>query len=175
MAKIMVIVDCQKDFIDGSLGTPEAQAMIPRLVDKINAEPADTHFVFTADTHNEDYLNTPEGKQLPVKHCIKDSDGWRIDSRLTEPFAHSPFVIEKPTFGSVELMDWLSHLVEPGDEIEFVGLVSNICVISNVLLAKAYFPNNVISADKNCCAGTTLEAHEYAFSVMKSCQIIVKE
>ena len=176
MAKIMVIVDCQKDFIDGSLGTLEAQAMIPRLVDKINAEPADTHFVFTADTHNKDYLNTPEGEKLPVKHCIKGSDGWQIDSRLTEPFAHSPFVIEKPTFGSVELMDWLSHLVEPGDEIEFVGLCTDICVVSNVLMAKAKFYDKAeISVDANCCAGVSPEKHAAALEVMKSCQIIVKE
>ena len=176
MAKIMVIVDCQKDFIDGSLGTPEAQAMIPRLVEKINAEPEDTHYIFTADTHDKDYLYTAEGKKLPVEHCIKDTDGWRVDSRLTELFCNSPFVIEKPTFGSVELMDWLSHLVTPGDEIEFVGLCTDICVISNVLMAKAHFYNVAeISCDATCCAGVTPESHKMALETMKMCQITVKE
>ncbi len=176
MAKIMVIVDCQKDFIDGSLGTPEAQAMIPRLVEKMNAEPEDTHYIFTADTHNKNYLNTPEGKQLPVEHCIKGTPGWGIDSRLTEMFANSPFVIEKPTFGSSELMDWLDSMVNSGDEIEFVGLCTDICVISNALMAKAQFYDIAeISVDATCCAGVTPEKHKMALDVMKSCQIIVKE
>ena len=176
MAKFMIIVDCQKDFIDGSLGTPEAQAMIPRLVEKMNAEPEDTHYIFTADTHNKNYLNTPEGKQLPVEHCIKGTPGWDIDSRLTEMFANSPFVIKKPTFGSEELIDWLDSMVSEHDEIEFVGLCTDICVISNALMAKAHFFDfATISCDATCCAGVTPEKHAAALEVMKSCQIIVKE
>ena len=174
--KIMVIVDCQKDFIDGSLGTPEAQAMIPRLVEKIKAEPEDTMFVFTADTHESNYLHTLEGNALPVMHCIAYTEGWIIDSRLASLFANNPVIIEKPTFGSEELIDWLDSLVSEHDEIEFVGLCTDICVISNALMAKAHFFDfATISCDATCCAGVTPEKHAAALEVMKSCQIIVKE
>lgn len=172
MSKVLVIVDCQKDFIDGSLGTSEAQAMIPRLVEKISAEPEDTLFIFTADTHSKDYLNTLEGKQLPVEHCIKDTDGWQIDSRLTTLFCNSPLVIEKHTFGSTELMEYLGDMIDMADEIEFVGLCTDICVISNALMAKAtFYDKAVISCDATCCAGVTPEKHKMALDVMKSCQI----
>lgn len=175
MSKIMVIVDCQKDFIDGSLGTPEAQAMIPRLVEKIKGEAEDTMFIFTADTHGKDYLNTPEGKQLPVEHCIKGTPGWEIDTRLSELFT-SPFIIEKPTFGSTELMDYLDDMINMADEVEFVGLCTDICVVSNVLMAKAAFYDIAeISVDASCCAGVTPANHKMALDVMKSCQIHVKE
>ena len=174
--KLLVVVDCQNDFIDGALGTPEAQAMIPILKRKINAEPEDTVFIFTADTHYKDYMNTSEGKQLPVEHCIKNTPGWEIEPTLTMMFAGSPLVIEKPTFGSVELMDYLNDMVNKDDEIEFVGLCTDICVISNALMAKAHFYDiATISCDATCCAGVTPEKHAAALEVMKSCQIIVKE
>ena len=175
MAKIIVIVDCQKDFIDGSLGTPEAQAMIPVLKRKINAEPEDTMFIFTADTHDKDYMNSPEGKQLPVEHCIKNTPGWEIEPTLAMLFG-VPLVIEKPTFGSYELISYLEDFLKDNiniDTIEFVGLVTNICVISNALMTKSKFPNIKIVVDANCCAGTTPEKHAAALEVMKSCQIIV--
>lgn len=176
MAKIMVIVDCQKDFIDGSLGTAEAQTMIPRLAEKIKAEPEDTMFIFTADTHDKNYLTSAEGKQLPVEHCIKGTPGWEIDSRLTALFSNFPFVIEKPTFGSTELMDYLDDMVNMADEIEFVGLCTDICVVSNVLMAKANFYDIAeISVDATCCAGVTPTSHKMALETMKMCQIIVKE
>ena len=179
--KVMVIVDCQKDFIDGSLGTPEAQAMIPRLVDKINAEPESTLYVFTRDTHEDNYLATAEGQALPVKHCIKGTAGWEIDSRIAALFANAPVCIDKPTFGSTDLISFLENIYmnideEGVDEIEFVGLCTDICVISNVLMAKAQFYNTTtISCDATCCAGVTPEKHAAALEVMKSCQIIVKE
>lgn len=179
--KVMVIVDCQKDFIDGSLGTSEAQAMIPRLVEKIKAEPENTLYVFTRDTHNTDYLTTAEGKQLPVEHCIKGTSGWEIDTRLAELFANAPICIDKPTFGSTALLSFLEDIYmnindEGVDEIEFVGLCTDICVISNALMAKAQFYNSTpISCDATCCAGVTPEKHAAALEVMKSCQIIVKE
>lgn len=179
--KVMVIVDCQKDFINGSLGTSEAQAMIPRLVEKIKAEPENTLYVFTRDTHNTDYLTTAEGKQLPVEHCIKGTSGWEIDTRLTELFANAPVCIDKPTFGSTALLSFLEDIYmnindEGVDEIEFVGLCTDICVISNALMAKAQFYNSTpISCDATCCAGVTPEKHAAALEVMKSCQIIVKE
>ena len=176
MAKIMVIVDCQKDFIDGALGTPEAQAMIPRLVEKIKAESEDTMFIFTADTHDKDYLTSAEGKQLPVEHCIKGTPGWEIDGRLAMEFCNSPFVIEKPTFGSTELMEYLSDMVNMADEIEFVGLCTDICVISNVMLTKAFFPEIPLIVDAKACAGVTPESHQNALAAMKMCQVrIVNE
>lgn len=176
MSKIMVIVDCQKDFIDGSLGTSEAQAMIPRLVNKIHNEPRDTIFIFTADTHRDDYMKTREGQMLPVPHCIKDTEGWWIDCRLLNTFDHTPIVIEKNTFGSEELINFLNIIVDENDEIEFVGLCTDICVISNALMAKTRFYNKAtISCDATCCAGVTPEKHAAALEVMKSCQIIVKE
>lgn len=178
MSKLVVIVDCQNDFIDGALGTPEAQAMIPRLVEKIKTENENTSFIFTADTHNEDYINTSEGKKLPVPHCIYRTPGWEIPKCLTECFKNSPVIIKKPTFGSYKLMEFIDDYLNAYSEIdtiEFVGLVSNICVISNVLMAKAFFKDKIISVDKKCCAGTTPEAHEYAFSIMKDCQIDICE
>ena len=179
--KVMVIVDCQKDFIDGSLGTPEAQAMIPNLVNKIKAEPESTLYVFTRDTHDSNYLATAEGQNLPVKHCIKDTAGWEIDTRLAELFVNSPVCIDKPTFGSTDLIAFLEDIYmnideEGVDEIEFVGLCTDICVISNALMAKAHFYDSTpISCDATCCAGVTPEKHAAALEVMKSCQIIVKE
>ena len=180
--KVLVVVDCQKDFIDGSLGTPEAQAMIPRLLDKINAEPESTLYVFTRDTHEENYLATAEGHALPVKHCIYGTAGWEIDSRISALFANAPVCINKPTFGSTNLITFLEDIYmyldeeETVDEIEFVGLCTDICVISNALMAKAHFYDSaVISCDATCCAGVTPEKHAAALEVMKSCQINVKE
>ena len=176
MKKIIVIVDCQKDFIDGALGTPEAQAMIPHLVEKIKNEKEETLYVFTRDTHYSDYMNTSEGRALPVPHCIIHTAGHQIDERLTSLFETTPFIINKHTFGSTDLIDWLDGWVENGDEIEFVGLCTDICVISNVLMAKAQFYDKaVISCDATCCAGVTPEKHAAALEVMKSCQIVVKE
>ena len=175
MSKILVIVDMQNDFIDGSLGTPEAQAMLPRLVEKIKNEPDTTRYIFTKDTHHEDYMMTPEGKKLPVLHCIKGTHGWEIPECLTELFTNSPFVIEKPTFGSVELMEWINDIADIDvDTIEFVGLCTDICVVSNVLMAKAHFYNDFeIAVDSNCCAGVTPESHEAALTTMRMCQINV--
>ena len=176
MAKILVIVDVQNDFVSGSLGTPEAQAMVPRLVEKIKNEPSDTYFVFTADTHRDDYLNTREGRALPVPHCVKDTNGWGIDCRLLELFNHTPFVVEKSTFGSEKLIECLDIMAENNCEIEFVGLCTDICVISNALMAKTHFYDRAtITCDATCCAGVTPEKHAAALEVMKSCQIIVKE
>lgn len=179
--KVMIIVDCQKDFIDGSLGTPEAQAMMPHLIEKIKNEPDSTLFFFTRDTHFSDYLETREGRNLPVLHCIRDTEGWEIDSRLKEMFP-SPVVFNKFTFGSVDLINFLDDVItnaiysDPVEEIEFVGLCTDICVISNALLAKTFFPERVeISVDATCCAGVTPEKHAAALETMKSCQIVVKE
>lgn len=175
MKKFCIIIDCQNDFIDGALGTPEAVDMIPRLTKRINDDNEDTIFVFTADTHYDNYLDTAEGKNLPVKHCIKDTEGWGIHTCLTEHFCYSPFIVEKNTFGTFDLFDWINEMSE-GDnniEIELCGLCTDICVVSNGLLLKTAFPNAKISVNAECCAGTSPEAHEAALMVMKNCQIEV--
>lgn len=176
MAKILVIVDMQNDFIDGSLGTAEAQAMLPVLIEKIKKEPESTLFIMTADTHSEDYMDTPEGKKLPVKHCIKGTYGWEFPPSLTEAFRTAPVVIEKPTFGSFDLIEELKKRIKPGDEIEFTGLCTDICVVSNAIMAKAYFYDRAeIYVDPSCCAGVTPESHRMALETMKMCQINIRE
>lgn len=176
--KIVVVVDCQNDFITGSLGTPEAQTMIPRLIDKINHSSDDTYFIFTKDTHYENYLKTAEGKKLPIEHCIKNTEGWEIPIELTEHFVNSPLVIEKQTFGSYALIKKIEEIIEANEndkleEIELCGLVSDICVVTNALILKTSFPECDIVVNSKCCAGTTPEAHEAALAVMRSCQIEV--
>lgn len=176
MSKFLVIVDCQKDFIHGDLGTPEAQAMIPRLIKKIKNESDDTRFIFTADTYRDDYIETFEDISLPTSHCIKNTEGWELDSSLMEIFNEPPFVIEKSSFGSEDLIEVLDIMIDEGDEIEFVGVCTDICVISCALMAKTHFHNTaIISCDATCCAGVTPEKHAAALEVMKSCRIIVKE
>ncbi|MBQ1914424.1 MAG: cysteine hydrolase [Selenomonadaceae bacterium] len=168
MKKCIVVVDMQNDFIDGSLGTKEAQEMLPRLVKKLERE-TDATLVFTQDTHTAGYLETQEGKNLPVKHCIKPEKGWEIAAAL-KPFAEkAAAIVEKPTFGSTKLPD----AVRDFDEIELVGLCTDICVISNALLLKAFYPEKSISIDSSCCAGVTPESHENALGAMKMCQIRV--
>ena len=171
MKKAIVVVDMQKDFIDGALGTKEAQAMLPRMEAKLAAaRAAGTALVFTMDTHGEDYLATQEGKRLPVPHCIRGTKGWEIAASL-QPFVKgAAAVVEKPTFGSTELPAVLAGY----DEIELVGLCTDICVISNAMLLKAFYPEKRISVDASCCAGVTVESHEDALRAMKMCQVDVK-
>ena len=169
MKKALIVVDMQVDFVTGALGTSEAQAMVPKFYKKLQQEKEQgTRIIFTKDTHEENYLDTQEGKKLPVRHCIRGTEGWEIIPELKE-FAKE--VIEKPTFGSTELPD----LVKEEEVIEFAGLCTDICVISNVLLVKAYFPEKVIQVDASCCAGVTAESHQNALSAMKMCQVDVLE
>lgn len=180
MLKIIVVVDMQNDFITGSLGTTEAQEMLPRLVDMINAEDEDTCYIFTKDTHGKNYLDTTEGKKLPIMHCIKDTVGWEFPDCLSELFGGSPFTIKKSTFGSIDLMQELDSMIdefgsESDTEIEFCGLCTDICVVSNALMAKVWFPDAKITVNASLCAGTTKETHEAALQVMQSCQIDVIE
>ena len=170
--KLLVVVDMQTDFVDGALGTFEAQAIVDNVVKKITEEKANgSHVLFTLDTHEENYLETQEGKHLPVKHCIKGTEGWQLVPKL-RGFATDENTIEKPTFGSTRL----AHLVARGgfDEIELVGLCTDICVISNALLLKASVPETPISVDASCCAGVTPESHINALEAMKMCQITIK-
>lgn len=167
MSKVLIIVDMQNDFVDGALGTKEARQIVPAVVKK--AETAlknNTDIIFTKDTHFSDYLDTSEGKNLPVKHCIKGSSGWEIVPALKK---YAVKVIEKNTFGSVDL----PNEVKDYDEIELVGLCTDICVISNALLLKAYFPEKDIFVDASCCAGVTPQSHNNALEAMKMCQVKV--
>lgn len=169
MKRLLVVVDMQRDFIDGSLGTKEAQEIVPNVAEKIKEyQNAGDQVVFTFDTHYENYLETQEGKRLPVKHCIKGTEGWELDKALQD-FKGKYF--EKPSFGSRELAQW----AEKGDfsSIELVGLCTDICVISNALLLKAYLPETPVSIDASCCAGVSPESHNNALEAMKMCQIDV--
>lgn len=168
MKKVLVVIDMQNDFIDGSLGTKEAQAMLPRLAAKLARE-REAALVFTQDTHDASYLETQEGKQLPVVHCIKPSQGWEIAPVLAPYVARAAAVIEKPAFGSLALPDAVRCL-QP-EEIELTGLCTDICVIANAMILKAAFPETPISVDASCCAGVTPESHENALAAMKMCQV----
>ena len=168
--KILVVVDMQNDFIDGALGTAEAVAIVPAV--KALIEGFDGKVLFTRDTHFENYMQTEEGKHLPVPHCIKDSDGWQICDELK---AFADCVIDKITFGSVELPKLLMECGEPIEEIELCGLCTDICVISNAMILKAAFPEARIIVDGSCCAGETMESHGIALDAMKAVQIEIKE
>ena len=174
MKHFLIVVDMQKDFVDGALGTPEAQAIVGKVADKI------LHFegqIFaTLDTHRENYLNTAEGKKLPVKHCIKGTSGWMLNDSVSAALEQKGYTpVEKLTFGSV-LLPRLLYQAAAGENftVELVGLCTDICVASNALMLKANFPEMEISVDSTCCAGVTPETHEAALATMHSCQINVK-
>ncbi|MGM9629686.1 cysteine hydrolase family protein [Butyricicoccus sp.] len=168
---VLVVVDMQKDFIDGALGTKEAQAIVPHVVEKI--ENFDGRVIATRDTHGENYLQTAEGQKLPVTHCIEGTDGWQLHPDIAALISRKP--IDKPTFGSTELAKLLEkcHSDHTIDSITLVGLCTDICVISNALLLKAFLPEVPIFVDASCCAGVTPESHENALRAMEMCQITV--
>lgn len=168
--KILIVVDMQNDFIDGALGTKEAEKIVANVKEKIDTYRSNNdEVIFTRDTHFEDYLETQEGKNLPVKHCIKDTFGWQISSKLD---VADSVIIDKPTFGSTKLMEYLLSK-QNISEIQLVGLCTDICVISNAFLLKAALPEVLISVDSRCCAGVTPESHNRALESMKTCQIMV--
>lgn len=177
MSRLLIVVDMQNDFIDGALGTPQAQEIVEKVDEKIKEYHGKGDLVvFTADTHNENYLSTQEGENLPVPHCIRGTSGWEISSVLFRPEG-SP-VIEKDTFGSKELGIMLMELERAGDtpeSIELVGLCTDICVISNALMVKAFLPEVPVTVDASCCAGVTPESHNTALSAMEMCQIRVTD
>ena len=167
--KLIVVVDMQKDFIDGALGSDEAPKILDRCAYRISKAKEDGDIiVFTRDTHGEDYSGTEEGKNLPVPHCIKGSDGWQIVSNLTSIAPEAP-ILDKETFGSRNLGELAAELVYKGDvdEIHLFGLCTDICVISNALLLKAFCPNIPIYVDASCCAGVTPASHENAIRAME--------
>ena len=166
--KYLIVVDMQNDFTTGSLGSPHAAAIIPHVVEKVKS--FDGRVIFTRDTHGEDYMQTQEGRNLPVIHCIKDTPGWQICDELL-PFVET--VVDKPTFGSTALAHLLASS-EPMEEIELCGLCTDICVISNAMILKAAFPEVKMTVDASCCAGVTVESHNTALGAMKAVQIEVK-
>lgn len=165
MKKTLIVIDMQNDFIDMALGTKEAVAIVPKVNEKIESYAKNgDEIIYTRDTHAENYLDTPEGKKLPVPHCIKGTKGWEIADGL---YVEGSKVIDKPNFG------WPNWTEEDLGEVELIGLCTDICVVSNALIIKAAFPNAVVKVDKACCAGVTPESHEAALITMKMCQIDV--
>lgn len=169
MQDILIVVDMQNDFIDGALGTAEAVAIVPKVAEKVRGFKGTV--IFTRDTHGENYMQTQEGRNLPVPHCIKGSRGWEVCPAL-EPL-RTGLTIDKPTFGSAELGKVLLELdtKEPVGSITLVGLCTDICVISNAMIAKAFLPEVPVTVDAACCAGVTPESHCNSLSAMKMCQI----
>ena len=166
--KYLIVVDMQVDFITGSLGSKLATAIVPNVVEKVKS--FDGKVIFTRDTHFEDYMTTQEGKNLPVPHCIKGSDGWQICDVL-KPYAET--VIDKLTFGSIELPRLLESFGEPIEKIELCGLCTDICVISNAMVLKAAFPEVLITVDSSCSAGVSVDSHNTALNAMRVVQIEV--
>lgn len=163
MKKTLIVVDMQNDFIDMALGTKEAVAIVPKVKAKIREYVANgNEVIFTRDTHGEEYLDTPEGKKLPVPHCIKGTKGWEIADGL---YVEGCKIIDKPNFG------WPHWDEEVLEDVELVGLCTDICVVSNALIIKATFPEANVSVDKACCAGVTPASHEAALTTMQMCQI----
>lgn len=171
MKQFLIVVDMQKDFVDGALGTPEAVRIVPRVAEKIRQFPGEI-FV-TMDTHGPDYLESSEGKKLPVPHCIRETAGWQLDQTVAQALAgRNCTVVEKPTFGSTELPKRIAQAAgkEPFT-LELIGLCTDICVVSNALLLKASFPEVPISVDASCCAGVSPKTHQAALDTMACCQI----
>ena len=170
--KLLVVIDMQNDFIDGALGTAEAVAIVDKVAEKIRTARAEgTEVWFTRDTHSESYMETQEGRNLPVPHCIRGTAGWEISPKLE---VADSVVIDKPTFGSMELAEKATSL-EGLESAELVGLCTDICVISNAMLLKARLPELPVKVDASCCAGVTPASHLNALSAMKMCQIAVAE
>lgn len=170
--KILVVVDMQNDFIDGALGTKEAQMIVPRVAEKIKE--FNGRVIATRDTHEENYLETQEGRKLPVKHCIRGTEGWEIRPEIQELIKELP--MDKKTFGCLDLGNVLQKYDEWQEKIEsvtFIGLCTDICVISNAMIAKAALPEATVIVDASCCAGVTPESHKQALEAMKVCQIEV--
>lgn len=171
MKHFLVVVDIQNDFVDGSLGTKEAQSIIDNCVKKI--ENFDGEIFVTYDTHDNDYLSTSEGKKLPVEHCIKGTPGWELNPKIAKALEGKSYTaVEKPTFGSTELPKLIENSAGESDfDITLIGLCTDICVVSNTLILKAYFSSKEIYVDSICCAGVTPDTHNAALDTMRCCQI----
>lgn len=171
--KVLIVVDMQNDFVDGVLGSKEAVSMIDTAVETINS--FDGKVFYTQDTHGEDYLDTEEGRHLPVVHCIKGSEGWKIHSKIEKALLLKGATrIEKSTFGSEKLMGIIEKEVPEVESITLIGICTDICVISNAMLAKAHFQNTPVTVISSACAGVTPESHENALEAMKMCHIEIQ-
>lgn len=171
MKEFLIVVDMQKDFVDGALGTPEAVAIVPAVCDRIRA--FDGEVIVTYDTHPDTYLDTAEGKKLPVPHCVKGTDGWQLDAAVADALTGKSYhTVEKPTFGSIDLPYLVAAMAGEEDfSVTLIGLCTDICVVSNALLLKAHFPEKTIRVDAACCAGVTPDTYTAALTTMKMCQI----
>ena len=171
MKELLVVVDMQKDFIDGSLGTKEAQAIVEPVCEKIRSFNGD--IIYTRDTHSENYLYTLEGKNLPVKHCIKDTEGWQIQKDIYEAGSGKTLcVIDKPVVGSVELTE--IAFIGRYEKVTLIGLCTDICVVTNALLLKTKLKEIPVAVIENLCAGVTPQSHKAAVETMKMCQVIIE-
>lgn len=171
MKSCLIVIDMQNDFISGSLGSDEAKKIVPKVKERIEKAIKDGEDIyFTKDTHYETYLNTKEGQFLPVKHCIENTSGHDICDELKPYEKNAKNIFIKNTFGYKDLPQYLNEY----DSITFVGLCTDICVVSNVILTKAFYPEKNIIVKKDCCAGTSVENHNAALSVMKSCHIVIE-
>ncbi|MCR5046648.1 MAG: cysteine hydrolase [Treponema sp.] len=168
--KLLIVIDMQNDFIDGALGTKEAVAIVPNVAKKIEEyKKAGQPVIFTRDTHQENYLDTQEGKNLPVVHCVQNSEGWEISSALDVAGSK---IFDKPSFGSLDLAKYVAGL-EGLEQIELVGLCTGICVISNALILKAQVPEVAVAVDSSCCACVSPQSHQTALDAMRLCQVKV--
>ena len=165
--KLLAVIDMQNDFITGALGNAQCRAVVSNVVKKVNHTDAD--IVYTLDTHGEDYPDTQEGRKLPVKHCIKGTPGWELIPELEHIQEKTHF--EKNTFGSTQLAEWIRK--QGYTEVELIGVCTDICVVSNALILKAYYPEATVKVDAGCCAGVTPEAHAAALVTMRACQVDV--
>ncbi len=171
MKHFLIVVDIQKDFVDGALGTSEAVEIIDNCVSKI--ENFDGEIIVTYDTHQENYLDTAEGKKLPVTHCVKGTDGWQLNDKIAQALKNRVYTaVEKPTFGSIELPKLIGDIAKESDfDITLIGLCTDICVVSNALILKAHYSDKEIYIDSKCCAGVTVSTHNAALDTMRCCQI----
>ena len=174
--KFLIAVDMQNDFIDGALGTKEAVAIVAAAAERIRAcrEAGDT-LIATLDTHDEDYMQTQEGRNLPVPHCIRGTAGWQLRPEIAEALGEDAIRVEKPTFGTVNLPEVITEKLAPGEtpEFELLGLCTDICVVSNALILKAFFPEAPMCIHADCCAGVTPAKHEAALETLRRCQVAV--
>ena len=178
--RVLVVIDMQRDFIDGALGTAEAAGIVDAVENRIEASDGEL-ILFTQDTHQHDYLDTPEGKKLPVVHCVQGTTGWEIDQKILTAWRNHTNTIRlphladncftKPVFGSVELVQFLQEHSPNIMGIELLGVCTDICVISNALMIKNTLPHIPISVNAACCAGVTPESHQAALTVMQMCQV----
>lgn len=176
--KILIVVDMQNDFVGGVLGTDEAKKILSAVCEEIiSAEKSGKKIFFTRDTHSADYLHTREGENLPVEHCIQYSEGWNLVSEIVDLVKNPSQIIDKETFGSRKLGEMLAeeNRCMPIEEIELIGVCTDICVISNALLLKAFLPETRICVNSSCCAGSSPEHHDLALDAMKLCQIDIIE